>query len=247
MIDYSSLILKKKKCTFLKHSVEYLGHCINAEGLHATAEKLKAIVETPAPRNVSELRSFLGLLNYYGKFLPNLSTLLHPLNNLLQHEHRWKWIKDCAKAFQQAKDALITSQVLLHYDSALPIRLAADASAYGVGAVISHVLPNGNEKPIAFVSTTLSPTEHNYAQIEKEAVALIFGVKKFHQYLYGQKFTLVTDHKTLLASLGPKKGISSLAAARLQRWAVLLSAYRYEIEFKSTTDHANADTFLAYH
>ena len=84
-------------------------------------------------------------------------------------------------------------------------------------------------------------TERNYAQIEKEALALIFGVKNFHQYLYGRKCTLVTDHKPLLAILGPKKGISSLVAARMQCWAVLLSAYCYEIEFKSTYDHGNAD------
>ncbi len=136
---------------------------------------------------------------------------------------------------------MTSSQILAHFDQSLPIKLAADASAYGVGAVISHVQPDGSEKPIAFASRTLSPSEQNYAQIEKEDLALVFGVKRFHQYLYGCKFTLVTDHKPLMAILGPKKGIPSLAAARLQRWAVLLSAYQYQIEFKPTQAHGNAD------
>ena len=118
---------------------------------------------------------------------------------------------------------------MVHYDPSLPITLAGDASAYGVGAVISHTLPDGSEQPIAFASRTLSASEQNYAQLEKEALSLIFGVKKFHQYLYGRKFTLVTDHKPLMAILGLKKGVPSLAAARLQHWAVLLSAYKYDI------------------
>ena len=114
-------------------------------------------------------------------------------------------------------------------------------SAYGIGAIISHVMPNGEEKPVALASRTLTSSEQNYAQIEKEALALVFGVKKFHQYLYGRKFTLLTDHRPLTTILGPKKGIPPIAAARLQRWAVQLTAYSYEIEFKSMNDHCNAD------
>ena len=101
--------------------------------------------------------------------------------------------------------------------------------------------PDGSEKPIAFASRTLSASEKNYCQLEKEALSLVFGVKKFHQYLYGRKFTLITDHKPPLAILEPKKGIPPLAAARLQHWAILLSAYNYDIHFKSTSTHANAD------
>ena len=96
------------------------------------------------------------------------------------------------------------------------------------------MFPNGEEKPIAFASRTLNKSERNYAQIEKEALSIIFGIKKFHQYLYGRKFLLVTDHKPLVTLLGPKSGIPTLAAARLQRWAILLSAYQYEIEYLST-------------
>ena len=105
---------------------------------------------------------------------------------------------------------------------------------------MSHVLPNGLEKPIAFASRTLSDSEQNYSQIDKEALALIFGVHKFHTYLYGRKFMLVTDHKPLMSILGPKE-VSSVAAARLQRWSLLLSAYNYDIEFRPTEAHGNAD------
>ena len=240
-LETHNIKVNLKKCHFLAKSVKYLGHLIDAEGKHALTDKLDAVKNAPVPRNVPELRSFLGLLNYYRMFLPNIATLLHPLNELLQLKHRWKWTSECQSAFQRAKDLLTSSSVLAHYDPNLPIRLAADASAYGIGAVLSHVLPTGEEKPVAFVSRSLSASEKNYAQIEKEALALVFGVRRFHQYLYGRRFTLLTDHRPLTTILGPKKGIPPIAAARLQRWAVQLAAYTYDIQFKSTHDHGNAD------
>ena len=107
---------KKSKCGFMSQSVEYLGHQVDTKGLHTTTEKVDAVVHAPVPKNVQELRSFLGLLNYYGKFLPNLAATLHPLNNLLQKGHQWKWTPECKQAFEEAKTSLVSSRVLTHYD-----------------------------------------------------------------------------------------------------------------------------------
>ena len=135
----------------------------------------------------------------------------------------------------------MSPNVLVHYDPSLPIRLAGDASAYGVGAVISHVMPDNSERPIAYASRTLTSSERNYLQIEKEALSLVFGIKRIHNYLYGRKFVLVTDHRPLVTILGPKKGVPTITAARLQRWAIILPIYFYDIEFHPTQQHGTAD------
>ena len=233
--------IKREKCEFLKDSVQFLGHKIDSSGIHADPGKRKAIAKAPRPKNQQQLKSFLGLLQYYGKFLSNLSSLLHPLNNLLKSNSKWSWSKDCELAFKAAKERLMAAPVLAHYDPKLPLRLAGDASNYGIGAVISHVYPDGSERPVAYASRTLSKSECNYAQLEKEALSLVFGVKKFHKFLYGREFTLYTDHKPLTSILGQKREIPPLAAARLQRWALILAAYQYNIQYKPTKEHGNAD------
>ena len=239
-LEEYGLRLNLDKCQFFKDNVTFCGHIIDKDGLHKTPDKIEAITNAPTPQTVTQLKSFLGLVNYYGKFLPDLATLLHPLHRLLHKEQSWTWDQKCDDAFQRVKELVTSEQVLTHYDTNKPIKLACDASAYGIGAVISHVI-NGEEKPIAFASRTLNQAEKNYAQIDKEALGLIWGIKKFHTYLYGRKFLLETDHQPLVHIFKPEKGISATASARIQRYATFLSGYDYEIMFRKTTKHANAD------
>lgn len=168
-LQKAGLTIQKNKCVFMAKSVEYLGHVVDAEGLHTTPEKLKAILEAPAPKDLNQMRSFLGLVNYYARFIPNLSTVLHPLNRLLRQDVSWEWDELCEEAFQLVKQSLASSRVLVHYDPTLPLKLAGDASEYGVGAVLSHVCPDGSERPVAFASRTLSSSERNLCTARKRS------------------------------------------------------------------------------
>ena len=166
-LSNAGMKLKLSKCFFLLPSVEYLGHVISAEGIRPSTEKTRATSNAPAPQNVTQLRSFLGLLNYYGKFLPNLSSVLAPLYTLLQKGSSWKWEKEQKNAFFKAKQMLTSAKVLILFDPKKELLLACDASPYGIGAVLSHRMEDGSEKPIAFASRSLSQAERKYSQLEK--------------------------------------------------------------------------------
>ena len=238
--DYG-LRAKREKCEFFKSEISYCGHVIDRFGLHKSQDKVEAVLKAPRPENVSQLRSYLGLVNYYHKFLPNLASVVHPLNTLLQLGAKWEWSEKCEKAFKETKRLITSDKLLTHYDPSRPIRLACDASPYGIGAVLSHTMVDGSERPIAYASRSLTSAERNYAQIDREALSLVWGIKKFHHYLFGQRFTLVTDHQPLVSIFNPRKGVPVMSATRLQRWALFLGAHSYDIEFKGTKQHCNAD------
>ena len=234
------LRVKLPKCVFMAPSVIYFGLRFSERGIQPTNEKVKAIRDAPTPRNVTELRSFLGMLAALSNFIPKLSTLAHPLYELLGNKP-WKWTANCDQAFGDIKHALTSETTLTHYDPGLPLELSVDASPYGLGAVIMHVYPNGTRRPIAYASRTLNEHEKRYGQIDKEALAIMFGLKRFHLYLYGRHFTILTDHKPLERIFGPKTAIPSLAAMRLQRWAIILAAFNYSIKFVPSKQNAVAD------
>ena len=235
------LRVKKPKCKFMAPSVAYLGHVIDAKGLHPLPDKVQAIRQAPTPKNVTELKSSLGLLTYYGKFLPNLSTRLTQLYSLLGKDVAWKWLRPQKSAFQESKDLLVSSSLLVHFDPKLPLLLACDAYAYGIGAVLAHKMPDGSEKPIGYASCTLNSAERNYSQLEKEGLACVFGINRFYSYLFGHAFTLITDHKPLLSLLGGQKPMSPQGFARIRRWSLYLAMFEYTLQFRNTTAHANAD------
>ena len=233
--------VKKEKCEFFKNSINYLGYSIDKHGCHTDKSKVEAILRAPAPTNVTELKSFLGLVNFYGRFLNKLADVLHPMYLLLSKDVKYVWSKECDDAFKNVKRLITQAPCLANYDPSLPLKLACDASSYGLGCVLSCVSTDGLERPIAYASRVLSKTECHYSQIEKEALSIIFGVKKFYQYLYARQFTLLTDHQPLLAIFGKKKGLPQMAANRLQRWAYFLSAFDFTIQYVKSSKHGNAD------
>ena len=240
-LEKAGLKLKEGKCSFLSSSVVYLGHRIDEHGLSPTQAKVEAVLAAPEPKNVTALKAYLGLLNYYGRFMPNLSSTLAPLYKLLNKNAHWRWSHVEKRAFQASKKLLTEAPVLVHYDPSKELILSCDASAYGLGAVLAHKFSDGSEKPIAFASRTLSPAEKGYSQLEKEGLACVFGVKKFHEYLFGRMFSLYTDHKPLLGLLDENKSIPVQASARIQRWALTLETYQYQLKFKTSKQNANAD------
>ncbi|KAK3743868.1 hypothetical protein QZH41_016473 [Actinostola sp. cb2023] len=220
-----------------------LSHVIDSTGVHPVQEKVQALQEARAPTNVSELKSYLGLLNYYNRFLPNLSTALAPLHRLLRKGEPWQWKDQEQASFDKSKQLILSADVLVHYCTERELILQCDASPYGVGAVLSHRMPDGTDKPISFASRTLNPAERNYAQLDKEGLSVMFGIKKFHKYLYGRPFTIYTDHKPLVSLFNEKKQVPTTASPRIQRWSVTLRGYEYSIKFRAGSENGNADAF----
>ena len=220
----------KAKCEFFKEINTYCGHDIDSNGLHKSAEKVEAVLKAPRPNDVAEVR-----------FLPSRSTAVHPLNQLLEKNHQWKWTDQWGTAFHKVKEMIISEQILTHYDTNLPLRLACDASPVGIGAVLFHVMNDGTERPMAFASRTFTKTEQKYAHINKRALSIVWGVKKFHMYFFGRSFTLYTHHQPLTSIFHPPKSIPVVIAARPQRYVLFLAGYYYTIEYKNTKVHSNAD------
>jgi hypothetical protein len=228
------LHVKTEKCAFMQNEVTYMGRIISSDGIRPTADKVAGIQNACEPRNVTELRAWLGLVNFHAQFIPHLSTRTHALNALLG-KTPWKWSNACRKEFQDVKDAISEKALLTHYDPKRPVKIMTDASPYGVAAVLIQ------EKPVAYASRTLNEHERNYSQLDKEALGIIFALQKFHMYLYGRHFTILTDNKPVKHIMGPESSIPKLAAQRLQRWALILAAYDYDLQYVSSKQNLLAD------
>ncbi|XP_065224345.1 uncharacterized protein K02A2.6-like [Planococcus citri] len=232
--------LNKKKCDFLTDRLTYLGYEIDSNGVHKTQEKIEAVLNAKQPRTAAELKSFQGLVNYYARFVPNMSQLFAPLGKLLQKNARFKWNKACSAAFENIKKEIASDRVLTHFDPSKKLILATDASPEAIGAVLSHEDENG-ERPIAFVSRKLTPTEQRYSQIDKEALSIYWGTRKFFNYLFGRKFTLITDCRPLQSIFAAHAAKPSLSATRLLHYAIFLQGFDYEIKYRRSEQNANAD------
>ncbi|XGW11934.1 hypothetical protein V3C99_012977 [Haemonchus contortus] len=235
------------KCHFLMPMVRYLGFILDKDGRRPDPEKIEAVRQMPVPWNVAEVRSFLGMISYYGSFVAEMRQIRAPLDELLKKNVPSRWTSKCDEAFKRAKEVLSSDLLLTHFDPSLEIIVAADASDYGIGAVILHKMPDRTEKAICHASKSLTTAEKNYGQIEKEGLALIFAVRKFYRYIYGRQFKLLTDHKPLLHIFGPKKMVPIYTANRLQRWKLILMGYDFSLIYRSTSEFGKADAFIETH
>ena len=229
--------VKEEKCEFFLEEIKYLGHIIDKDDRRPDPDRATAIKKKmPVPGNITELQSFLGLANNYQSFIPNMHNLRAPLNALLKKDSIWKWTPECQEVFNKIKNTLKSDLSLAHYNPESDIIVASDASSHGIGAYILNEMPDGSKKPVVQAPHSLLPS-----QIEKEALAIIFAVTKFHRYLHWIFFKLQTDHKPPLTLFGSKKGLPVYTANRLLRWGTILLNYNFKLEYLPSRQIGHAD------
>ena len=199
-IKSAGITLNEDKCLFGQEKIQFLGHTIDKNGITADPSKVTAITEMKTPENISELGRFLGMANQLGKFTLRLATITQPLRELLSKKNSWGWTTSQEEAFIATKQELLKPTTLILYDPNAPTKVSADASSFGLGAVLLQ--HNANDwKPVAFASRSMTEVERRYAQIKKEVLAATWACEKFTNYILGAKFTIKTDHKPLVPLL----------------------------------------------
>lgn len=222
-IETAGITLNKEKCEFAVPKIKFLGHMLSSKGVEIDTEKVEAIRKLRVPENKTELQRLLGMVTYCAKFIPNLSSITQPMRQLLEKDIEFVWTPQQTKAFQEIKRTLSSAPVLRYYNVKDDVMLQADASSYALGAALLQ-----SSQPVAYASRSLTKAELNYPQIEKEALAIRFACLKFHQYVYGKRLTVETDHKPLETIF--KKPISS-APPRLQRILLDIAPYAPKVTY----------------
>ena len=228
-----NLKFNAKKCKIKQEEVPYVGHVLSKDGLKADPEKIRAVKEMKPPANTKELKTFLGFIQYLGKFMPNMASESAPLRELLEKNVAWHWDHLQEESFQKLKQMASSTPVLGYYDPSNPLCLSVDASSKGLGAVLLQ-----GEKPLAYASRALTPTQQRYAQIEKETLAIVYGVQKFHQYIYGRTTDVETDHKPLQYILNKPLHEAPL---RLQKMMLVLQRYDLKVKYVPGSELSVAD------
>ena len=216
------------KCVFFAKKLKYYGVEISENGTNADPDKVKAIKDAERPRNVKELRSFLGLCTYVSRYIENFSEKTATLRTLLKANQKFIWTEEHEIAFINLKNEMSSEKVLAFYDPSKPVKLVTDASGHALGGVLLQEESPGDYRPIHYISRSLKPAEMNYSPIEKEALALVWGIEKLHLYLYAKHFEVISDHKPLQYIFAPRAKLNS----RIARWQIQLQAYDFNVTYE---------------
>ena len=233
------MTLNFSKCIFKERQLTYLGHKLSRDGIQPDDAKIKAIYDMPRPIDKKGVQRLLGMVNYVAKFLPNTSAITAPLRELVKKNAHWKWSIEHTESFNRIKEMLVSKQCLVFYDVNKEVTLQVDACNTGLGAAL---LQDG--KPVAYASRSMTAAQRNYAIIEKELLAVLFGCERFHHYIYGKEVRVMSDHKPLEAIM--KKPLSS-APPRLQRMLLRLQKYNIVLSYKAGKEMILADTLSRAH
>lgn len=237
----AGLKLKPSKCELFKTEVSFLGHIVTREGIKTDPKKIETVQNWPVPRNVTDIRSFLGLCSYYRRFVPNFADIASPLHRLLEAGQCFVWDSKCQHAFETLKSFLIGSKVMSYPNDTGIFILDTDASDRGIGATLSQVQwdeerKREEERPISYASRSMSRTQRRYCTTRRELLAVVVFANYFRHYLLGRKFIIRTDHSALRWIMSFKEPENQTA-----RWIEILSQFDFKIEHRAGKRHANAD------
>ena len=234
-IRIAGLKLKPSKCHLLKERVTFLGHVLSPDGIQPNMENVEKILRWNTPKTVKEVQSFLGMGNYYRRFIQNYSALVGPMTDLTKKGQKFIWNEKCEEAFHKLKTLLTNSPLMAHPQDCGGFILDTDACDVSIGAVLSQI-QNGEEKIIAYGSKSLDKCERNYCVTDRELLAVRYFTEHYRSYLLGRKFLIRTDHQALRWLFTMKEPKS-----RIARWIESLSEFNFEIEHRSGIKHGNAD------
>lgn len=235
-LDEANLRLKPEKCSFAQQEIRYLGHVLTGENIRPDPDKIAAIEKLPAPKNKKGVQSFLGICNYYRRFIKDFSLISRPLTNLTRKNVSFEWDTACEAAMQALKEKLTTAPVLRQFEPGKPIEIHTDACDYGLGAVLVQK-DEGREHVIAYASRHLNKAEANYSTTEKECLAVVYACRQFRPYIFGSNFTVITDQASLAWLMNVKN-----PNGRLMRWSLLLQEFDLTLKHRPGLKNADADT-----
>ena len=239
LIKKANLQINPEKCHFCTNEMQFLGHIVGIDGIKPNPQKVEKLEKLPSPKNITQLRAFIGLASYYRRFIEGFAKKAAPLHELLKKNVEFIWTDKHEEIFNWLKQRLITPPILQYPDYNISFILFTDASYQGIGAVLAQI-KDKKEYVIAYASRTLSPAEKNYSTVELECLAVVWAVKYFRHYIHGTRFTLVTDHKALQWLLNSTTINDN---KRITRWRLTLQEYQYDIKYRAGSRNQNADFF----